>query len=55
MTGVQITHTKLFYRWFPVMSPNEDKLADLEICLNLETVSGMYVLRQGALPLPTKL
>lgn len=27
-------------RWYPVMSPNDDKLAELEVSLHLETVTG---------------
>lgn len=26
--------------WYPVMSPNDDKLAELEVSLHLETVTG---------------
>lgn len=30
-------------RWYPVMSPNDDKLAELEVSLHLETVTGTNV------------
>lgn len=43
MVQTHVYNFMLFFfmkSWYPVMSPNDDKLAELEVSLHLETVTG---------------